>query len=79
MEYGTKTIKTMEYDQFIIISIIAVSLLVGFIIGTLTFLFIEAKENKELHEEVDKIRSFYFNEIDKWRNKYTNDDDYEDY
>ena len=69
----------MEYDQFIIISIIAVSLLVGFIIGTLTFLFIEAKENKELHEEVDKFRSLYFNEIDKWRNKYTNDDDYEAY
>jgi len=79
MEYGTKTIKTMEYDQFIIMSIIAVSLLVGFIIGTIAFLFIEAKENKELHKEVDKFRSLYFNEIDKWRNKYTNDDDYEAY
>lgn len=78
MEYGTKTIKIMEYDQFLAITVIGLSILVGFILGTISALYVNMKENKELQKEVDKFRDLYFEEIDNWKNKYV-DDDYEAY
>ena len=36
------------------------------------------KENKELQKEADKFRDLYFEELDKWKDKY-NDNDYEAY
>ena len=32
----------------------------------------------ELEEELDKFRKLYFNEVDKWKSKY-DDDDYNAY
>ena len=78
MEYGTKTIKTMEDNQFLFITAIGLSILVGFILGAISTLYVNMKENKELQEEVDKFRDLYFEELDKWKNKYNNDD-YEAY
>ena len=57
---------------------IAITLTFGIVIGmAITFLLMK-KENKTLSEEVDKFRDLYFDELDKWKNKYV-DDDYEPY
>ena len=57
---------------------IAITLAFGIIIGVIISFLLMKKENKALSEEVDKFRDLYFTEIDKWKNKY-NDDDYEAY
>ena len=52
---------------------IAITLTFGIVIGmAITFLLMK-KENKTLSEEVDKFRDLYFSEMDKWRNKYLDD------
>tara|TARA_R100000458_G_scaffold20617_1_gene18412 strand:+ start:83 stop:286 length:204 start_codon:yes stop_codon:yes gene_type:complete len=57
---------------------IAITLAFGIIIGVIISFLLMKKENKALSEEVDKFRDLYFTEMDKWKNKY-NDDDYEAY
>ena len=68
----------MEDNQILNLGIIAITAIVGFVIGTVSSIIITAKENKALQEEVDKFRDLYFEEMDKWRTKYDNDD-YEAY
>jgi len=57
---------------------IAITLTFGIIIGMVITFLLMKKENKTLSEEVDKFRDLYFDELDKWKNKYV-DDDYEPY
>ena len=57
---------------------IAITLAFGIIIGVIISFLLMKKENKALSKEVDKFRDLYFTEMDKWKNKY-NDDDYEAY
>ena len=59
--------------------IIAVSLVLGVLIGFVITTLLIQRENKGLNNELDKFRTLYFNELDKWKNKYTNNDDYEAY
>jgi hypothetical protein len=47
----------------------------GFLIGTIVVLIKMSKEQKDIGEELDKFRALYFEEVDKWKNKYTNDDE----
>ena len=72
MEFG------MNDNEFVYLSMIAVGLIIGFIIGTICCIILNLKENKELKKEVDKFRGLYFEELDKWKNKY-DQDDYEAY
>ena len=58
--------------------IIAVCLVLGVLIGFIGTMVLIEKENKSLSQELDKFRALYFNEVDKWKNKYKNDD-YEAY
>ncbi len=68
----------MNSTEFITLSIIGIILIIGFVLGFLTSLIIIIRENKTLRDEVDKFRDLYFQEMDKWKNKYDNND-YEAY
>jgi len=68
----------MNNTEFIYFTIIAVSLLTGSLLGALLCMIITARQNKSLEKEIDKFRDLYFEEMDKWKNKY-NQDDYEAY
>jgi len=68
----------MNDTEFTYFTIIAVSLLTGSLLGALLCMIITARQNKSLEKEIDKFRDLYFKEMDKWKNKY-NQDDYEAY
>jgi len=68
----------MNDTEFTYFTIIAVSLLTGSLLGVLLCMIITARQNKSLEKEIDKFRDLYFEEMDKWKNKY-NQDDYEAY
>ena len=57
---------------------ISVSFLGGVLFGVIIMLLITKTHIYELGEEIDKFRELYFSELDKWKNKYDNDD-YEAY
>ena len=70
----------MEYANMVQpLTLISVSLMIGAFMGSLWMFFIMYKSEARLKEEVDKFRDLYFNELDNWKNKYDNDDDYEAY
>lgn len=65
----------MEYTNiFTPILCIGLSILLGLLIGSIATFYITIKENKKLQDELDKFRKLYFHEIDKWKNKYTDND-----
>ena len=65
----------MEYNNlFEPLLYIFLSVSAGFLIGTIVTLLKARKEQEALSEELDKFRELYFNEINRWRNKYTNND-----
>jgi len=68
----------MNNTEFTYFTIIAISLLTGSLLGALLCMIITARQNKSLEKEIDKFRDLYFEEMDKWKNKY-NQDDYEAY
>ena len=72
MEFG------MNSEGFLFLTVIGLSLLIGLIVGSIFTLYINMKENKGLQKEADKFRDLYFEELDKWKDKY-NDNDYETY
>jgi|TARA_R100000084_G_scaffold30563_1_gene11148 cell division protein FtsL len=72
MEFGINSVALLH------LTTIAVTLFVGFLVGALATLFLTHREIKALEKEVDHFRDLYFEEIDRWRNKYVNDD-YEAY
>ena len=53
-------------------------MVLGFVMGIVACIIMNIRENKELEKEVDKFRDLYFEEMDKWRGKY-DQDDYEAY
>lgn len=65
-------------NEFIYIGIIFISMVLGFVMGIVACIIMNIRENKELEKEVDKFRDLYFEEMDKWRGKY-DQDDYEAY
>ena len=65
-------------NEFIHIGIIFISMVLGFVMGIVACIIMNIRENKELEKEVDKFRDLYFEEMDKWRGKY-DQDDYEAY
>jgi uncharacterized membrane protein (DUF106 family) len=69
---------SMNDNEFVYLSMIIVSLIIGFIVGTVSCIIVTAKENKGLKKEIDKFRDLYFEEMDRWKNKYDKDD-YEAY
>ena len=54
--------------------IIALSLMLGMLIGVIGMLIATAKHIKGINEEVDKFRDLYFEELDRFRHKYHDDD-----
>ena len=68
----------MNDTEFTYLTMIAVSLVIGFIIGTIVCIIVTAKENKALKKELDRVNDLYFEEIDRWKSKY-DQDDYEAY
>ena len=52
--------------------------MLGMLIGVIGMLVVTAKHIKDINQEVDKFRDLYFEELDKWKSKY-DQDDYEDY
>jgi len=56
----------MTSEQITVLTIIAFSVLFGAILGAFIMLIINAKNTKELEEEVDKFRELYFNELDRY-------------
>ena len=68
----------MNNDEIMFLIAISVTFVCGLIVGGIISIIFNLKEIKSLNEEVDKFRDLYFNEIDKWRRKY-DEDDYEAY
>ena len=68
----------MNDIEFAYLTMISVSLIVGFVIGTVACMIITAKENKALKEELDRVNDLYFEEMDRWKTKY-DQSDYEAY
>ena len=58
--------------------IICLSTCLGFLIGSIVTIYLTSKEIKMLQDELDVFRDLYFKEIEKFKNKYV-DDDYEAY
>jgi len=52
--------------------------MLGMLIGVIGMLIATAKHIKDINQEVDKFRDLYFEELDKWKGKY-DQDDYEAY
>ena len=70
----------MEYTNMMQpLILIGVSLMIGAFLGSLWMFLIMYKSENNLKKEVDKFRDLYFNELDNWKNKYDDDEDYEDY
>ena len=69
----------MIVDQFVYLLMIALTLLIGITIGAVIIIIVTRKEIKELQKDAEKFRDLYFEELDKWRNKYVDNDDYEAY
>tara|TARA_R110002051_G_scaffold306454_1_gene377022 strand:- start:412 stop:651 length:240 start_codon:yes stop_codon:yes gene_type:complete len=64
----------MEYtNYFTPILFIFLTLLLGILIGCIASLWYKAKEMKETTKELDKFRELYFEELDKWKDKYDDD------
>ena len=68
----------MNDAEFTYLIMIGISLIIGFIIGTVTCIIMTVKENKALKEELDRVNDLYFEEIDRWKSKY-DQNDYEAY
>ena len=56
----------MTPEQITVLIMIAFSVLFGAVLGAFIMLVINAKNTKELEEEIDKFRQLYFHEVDKY-------------
>ena len=66
----------MEYNSlFEPLFCIFLSMCAGFLIGSIFTIIQTSKEHKALSTELDKFRALYFERLDKWKNKYTNDNE----
>ena len=70
----------MEYTNiFTPLICIFLSIVLGGMLGVLLTMYTTSKYCKNIEKELDKFRELYFDELNKWKNKYDNDDDYEAY
>ena len=60
------------------LTVIATTLIIGIALGFSICLFTIVRENRILQKELNKFRDLYFEEMDKWRTKY-DQNDYEAY
>tara|TARA_R110002020_G_scaffold109163_1_gene252715 strand:- start:508 stop:708 length:201 start_codon:yes stop_codon:yes gene_type:complete len=65
-------------EEINILLMLCVSLVGGIFIGLLSAILLIKDNSYELEKELDKFRELYFNELDKWKNKYDHSD-YEAY
>tara|TARA_R100001015_G_C4610894_1_gene166296 strand:+ start:938 stop:1159 length:222 start_codon:yes stop_codon:yes gene_type:complete len=72
MEFG------MNNEEIISLTALAFTLCIGSCLGVFLCMIFKSRYNRALEQEVDKFRDLYFNELDKWKNKY-DEDDYESY
>ena len=63
-----------ELNEFNILIIIASSFVFGGVLGACSMLFINKGLIEDLNEEIDKFRELYFNEVDRWNDKYIDTD-----
>ncbi|QDP46397.1 MAG: hypothetical protein GOVbin1709_59 [Prokaryotic dsDNA virus sp.] len=69
----------MEYTNiFVPLLVIAISIAGGAILGSLLTFSVVSIEIKDTREELDKFRKLYFAEVDKWKNKYTDNNPEDD-
>ena len=57
---------------------IGVSFLGAILVGGIVTILIIKDNSNEITKELDKFRKLYFDEVDKFKNKY-DQDDYEEY
>ena len=60
-------------EEINMLVIIGVSLVIGICIGFVSTILITKNTIKNLNNELDKFRDLYFNEVDRWKNKYDDD------
>ena len=56
----------MTEEQILFLIAICFSMLIGFIIGSLSCMYVMKHESKELEKELDKFRELYFDLLDRW-------------
>jgi len=61
-----------------ILIMIGSSFIGGTLLGGIAMILIIKDNSNELTKELDKFRKLYFDEVDKWKNKY-DQDNYEAY
>ena len=61
----------IEMQAFQVLLIIATSLFLGICMGFVGTLLLFQQNIKDVNDELDKFRKLYFNEVDRWKNKYT--------
>ena len=65
----------MEYTNiFEPLMLISLSLLVGLLIGSISTLYFIAKDNEIMTNELNKFKKLYFQEVNRWKNKYIDND-----
>ena len=65
-------------EELNILIMIGVSFLGGILVGGIVTILIIKDNSNEITKELDKFRKLYFDEVDKFKNKY-DQDDYEEY
>ena len=65
-------------EEINILIIMGVSFLGGTLVGGIATILIIKDNSREVAKELDKFRKLYFDEVDKFKNKY-DQDDYEAY
>ena len=63
----------IEMQAFQVLLIIATSLFLGICMGFVGTLLLFQQNIKDVNDELDKFRKLYFNEVDRWKNKYDDD------
>ena len=65
-------------EELNILIMIGVSFLGGILVGGIVTILIIKDNSNEITKELDKFRKLYFDEVDKFKNKY-DQDNYEAY
>ena len=65
-------------EELNILIMVCVSFLGGTLVGGIATILIIKDNSSEITKELDKFRKLYFDEVDKFKNKY-DQDDYEEY
>ena len=63
-----------ELNELQVLIMIGSSLAFGGILGAYCMIYLNKTSVQDLNEELDKFRMLYFDEVDKWKNKYKDTD-----